>query len=219
MLKAMPKSAFSKPTHLPPLEYSIQLLEDDLAKENHVGSAWADWRRKVRIGYKRLADTLWQVAREFDVRGYGIVLREKLTTKWCHCGCSTDHLGEVCEKSVREEEEESGIRSGKEKEWDGRGMVVVFVTFVIMQVCSYNDIILGSGVFGWETYEEEDIWEVDPGYGSLRSDECDSGTDMTVEELMTWRYIRAEKAKEKVGTIYFGIIFILFQRFVITLKN
>ena len=56
------------------------------------------------------------------MRGYGIVLREKLTTKWCDCGCSTDHLGEVCERTVREDEEDSGIRPGKEREWDGRGM-------------------------------------------------------------------------------------------------
>ena len=76
---------------------------------------------KVRVGYERLVDTLWNVAKEFDVRGYGLILREKLTTKWCDCGCSTDHLGEVCERTVREEEEESGIRPGKGREWDGRG--------------------------------------------------------------------------------------------------
>jgi len=122
VLEAMPISNFVKPTHLPSLEESLDLLEEDLSrKKNKIGPAWGDWRRKVRIGYERLVDTLWNVAKEFDVRGYGIVLREKLTTKWCDCGCSTDHLGEVCERTVREEEEESGIRSGKEREWDGRG--------------------------------------------------------------------------------------------------
>ena len=95
---------------------------------------WDDWRTKLQIGYERLVDTLWRTAREFDVRGYGLVLREKLTTKWCDCGCSTDNLGEVCERTVREDEEEAGKREGKEREWDGRG----------------------SGVWGWESEEEED---------------------------------------------------------------
>lgn len=118
----MPVATFAKPTHLPSLEDSLALLEDDLHRTKAKnGSHWDDWKLKIRIGYERLVDTLWQVSREFDVRGYGLVLREKLTTKWCDCGCSTDHLGEVCERTVREDEEESGIRSGKEREWDGRG--------------------------------------------------------------------------------------------------
>lgn len=122
VLEAMPTAAFAKPAHLASLDEGLALLEDDLARSStKSGPAWSDWRRKVRVGHERLMNTLWQVAKEFDVRGYGLVLREKLTTKWCDCGCSTDHLGEVCERTVREEEEESGVRSGKEKEWDGRG--------------------------------------------------------------------------------------------------
>jgi hypothetical protein len=206
----------------------------------------AELRLKLRLGYTRLVQTLWKVAREFDVRGYGGVLRDKLTIKWCECGCSTEHLGEVCEKTVREEEEDreehgegiwgggditvdaygplkvdeslldpkakgntaafasqhanstlqikdssnnnssshssarkEGKRDGsrnsaskkgkasaafqanmdnedededkaqmyarlKEKEWDGRG----------------------SGVFAWETFNEEDIWEADLDFGT-----------------------------------------------------
>ena len=122
----MSTTAFCRPTHLTPLEESCEVLEGDLAhRRNKSGTAWRDWKRKVRLGYERLTETLWQVAREFDVRGYGLVLRDKLINKWCECGCSTDHLGEVCERTVREEEEESGIRSGKEREWDGRGMNIV----------------------------------------------------------------------------------------------
>ena len=68
-----------------------------------------------------MVDTLWATAMEFDVRGYGLVLREKLTTKWCDCGCSTDHLGEVCEKTIREDEDDMARRVGKCREWDGRG--------------------------------------------------------------------------------------------------
>ncbi|KAF8987817.1 hypothetical protein BDQ17DRAFT_1435375 [Cyathus striatus] len=49
--------------------------------------------QKLTYGYEKACQTLWSVAREFDVRGYGTVLREKLTSKWCDCGCSTDHLG------------------------------------------------------------------------------------------------------------------------------
>ena len=78
----------------------------------------------MREGYERACATLWRVAREFDVRGYGLVLRQKLVEKWCECGCSTDHLGEVCERTVRADEEESGVRAGKEREWDGRGACV-----------------------------------------------------------------------------------------------
>lgn len=122
-LEALPTATFAKPAHLTPLDESFDLLKSDLArKKNKTGPAWRDWEKKIRIGYERLADTLWNVSKEFDVRGYGLVLREKLTSKWCDCGCSTDHLGEVCERTVREEEEESGVRSGKGREWDGRGM-------------------------------------------------------------------------------------------------
>ncbi|TFK18149.1 hypothetical protein FA15DRAFT_273893 [Coprinopsis marcescibilis] len=71
-------------------------------------------RIKLRLGYIKMVQTLWRVAREFDVCGYGQVLREKLTIKWCECGCSTEHLGEVCERTVREEEED--------RERDGHGI-------------------------------------------------------------------------------------------------
>ncbi|TDL25853.1 hypothetical protein BD410DRAFT_896049 [Rickenella mellea] len=173
-LNAMPVATFAKPTHLPSLDESVELLEEDLSrKRNKSGPAWDNWKMKVRIGYERLVDTLWSVAREFDVRGYGLILREKLTTKWCDCGCSTDHLGEVCERTVREEEEESGVRPGKEREWDGRG----------------------SGIFGWQTDEEEDIWEMDLDFGGLEPEECED-PEMTIGELMEWRYFKAERSKE-----------------------
>ena len=122
-LEAMPVASFEKLSHLSSFEEGLELLESDFEeKRDPRKAAWDDWRYKLRIGYERLVDTLWAVSKEFDVRGYGIVLREKLTTKWCDCGCSTDHLGEVCERTVREDEEDSGIRPGKEREWDGRGM-------------------------------------------------------------------------------------------------
>ena len=120
----MPVASFKKPANLPRIEESFEVLADDIASRGEkAGRAWEDWRTKIRIGYERIVDTLWDVAKEFDVRGYGVVLREKLTTKWCDCGCSTDHLGEVCERTVREEEEESGVRFGKQREWDGRGFL------------------------------------------------------------------------------------------------
>lgn len=126
VLEAMPVACFEKPTHLPSLDESLDLLEDDINhKRDRSKAAWDDWRYKLRIGYEHLSETLWNVAQEFDVRGYGIILREKLTTKWCDCGCSTDHLGEVCERTVREDEEDSGIRPGKEREWDGRGLLLL----------------------------------------------------------------------------------------------
>ncbi|KAF8149024.1 hypothetical protein B0H34DRAFT_734533 [Crassisporium funariophilum] len=186
VLEAMSPPTFSKPPHLGSLQEGQEALEDACDLKfgwvNELALAhpdWeGDWRSKIRFGYERLSQTLWRVAREFDVRGYGMVLREKLTTKWCECGCSTDHLGEVCERTVREDEEESGVRIGKQREWDGRG----------------------SGVYGWETEEEEDIWEVDLDFGGLDPDECAGGVDpeMTIGELMEWRYLRAEREKEQV---------------------
>jgi hypothetical protein len=190
VLESMPPPTFSKPPHLGPLTDAQDALEDacrlnyDCFGNSRISPDWdKDWKERVRIGYERVSQTLWHVAREFDVRGYGLVLREKLTTKWCDCGCSTDHLGEVCEITVREDEGENGIRYGKQREWDGRG----------------------GGVHGWETEEEEDTWEVDLDFGRLESDGCDEGVkDMTIAELMEWRYLEAERKKEEVMMICFG---------------
>lgn len=157
----------------------------------HLHPDWdANWKEKIRYGYEKLAMTLWRVAREFDIRGYGLVLREKLTTKWCDCGCSTDHLGEVCEKTVREEEEDSGVRIGKQREWDGRG----------------------RGIYGWETEEEEDIWDISLDFGGPDPDECVEGIDpdMTIEEMMEWRYLKAEREKEQVN----AWIYVFYAQFI-----
>lgn len=183
VLETMPPPSFSKPPHLGSLQEGQEALEDACELKYgglSVKPEWEQgWRAKVSLGYEKLSQTLWRVAREFDVRGYGMVLREKLTTKWCDCGCSTDHLGEVCEKTVREDEEESGVRLGKQREWDGRG----------------------SGVYGWETDDEEDIWEIDLDFGGMDPEECENSveSEMTVGELMEWRYIKAERKKEEVG--------------------
>jgi hypothetical protein len=55
-------------------------------------------------------------------------------------------------------------------------------------------------VYGWETEDEEDIWEVDLDFGGLEPDECEDGVDadMTIGELMGWRYMKAEREKEEV---------------------
>ncbi|GBE88416.1 hypothetical protein SCP_1302310 [Sparassis crispa] len=179
-LEAMPAPAFAKPPHLGSLSEGLRALEDACGAKY---TKDAEWRTKLRVGYERVCTTLWRVAGEFDVRGYGLVLREKLTNKWCDCGCSTDHLSEVCEKTVREDEEESGVRPGKEREWDGRG----------------------SGVYGWETEEEEDIWEIDFDFiGLVSEDNDDEGLDpdMTINGLMEWRYLRAEREKEQGNTAF-----------------
>lgn len=191
-LEAMPVPTLAKPPHLGSLQEGQDALEDACElKYGRINDMpphpeWdesSNWREKVRFGYEKVSQTLWRVAREFDVRGYGMVLREKLTTKWCECGCSTDHLGEVCERTVREDEEESGVRLGKQREWDGRG----------------------SGVYGWETEEEEDIWEIDLDFGGMEpSQDPEMGSvklkesDMSIGEMMEWRYLRAEREKEKV---------------------
>ncbi|KAF9650173.1 hypothetical protein BDM02DRAFT_3112382 [Thelephora ganbajun] len=184
-LEAMPAVSFAKPPHLGPLTEGYAVLEDacNLAfgvstkgKGSSRGSKEdQDERRlKVRVGYERLTQTLWRVAREFDVRGYGSILREKLTNKWCDCGCSTDHLSEVCERTVRDGEETAGLRAGKGREWDGRGV----------------------GVYGWETHEEEDVWDVELDFASFDPESRASENDMTIGELMAWKYLQAEREKE-----------------------
>lgn len=152
---------------------------------NGAAAEWdPDWRERVHVAYERLAQTLWGVAREFDVRGYGLVLREKLTGKWCECGCSSDHLGEVCERTVREDEGERA-KAGKYREWDGRGW----------------------GVFGWETEEEEDVWEVDLDFGGSEK----GAEEMTISEVMEWRYLKAEREKEQVLAFLFLFFFFGFS--------
>ncbi|KAG5646497.1 hypothetical protein DXG03_003262 [Asterophora parasitica] len=185
-LEGITPPSFSKPPHLGSLQEGQEALEDACELKyrllhDHGQGVWdKDWRAKVRLGYERLVQTLWMIAREFDVRGYGMVLREKLTSKWCDCGCSTDHLGEVCERTVREEEEENGVRVGKQREWDGRG----------------------SGIYGWETEEEEDIWEVELDYGGMDPDGSNEESEMTIGEIMEWRFFKAEREKEE-GNIAF----------------
>lgn len=190
----MSPPSFTKPPHLGSLQEGQEALEDAcelkfggwISKLAPFHAEWeGDWQTKIRFGYEKLSQTLWRVAREFDVRGYGVVLREKLTAKWCDCGCSTDHLGEVCERTVREDENESGVRIGKQREWDGRG----------------------SGVYGWETGEEEDIWEVDLDFGGLDPDECAAGVDaeMTIGEMMEWRYLKAEQEKDQVCSHFYHV--------------
>lgn len=193
-LEAAPHPSFQKPPQLGPLTYGLETVETHA----HLFCSYdKDWRAKSRMAYFRLVDTLWNVAQEFDVRGYGLVLREKLTGKWCDCGCSTDHLGEVCERTVREEEAHCSAhrrktRAGKEREWDGRG----------------------TGVFGWNTLDEEDLWEVDLDFGGWDGGSAYSGDrpvddnaddSMTVSEMMEWRYIKAERNKEMVSSYYIYI--------------
>ncbi|RXW19803.1 hypothetical protein EST38_g6055 [Candolleomyces aberdarensis] len=197
----------------------------------------AELRLKLRLGYTRLVQTLWKVSREFDVRGYGGVLRDKLTIKWCECGCSTEHLGEVCEKTVREEEEDreehgEGIWGGGDITVDAYGPLKVDESLLdpkakgstaafaaqhansTLQIkdanprrdgkrdgsrnpsskkgkasAAFQDTMdqenddddkekryarlkekewdgRGSGVFAWETFNEEDIWEADLDFGT-----------------------------------------------------
>lgn len=69
-------------------------------------------------------------------------------------------------------------RTGKEREWDGRG----------------------SGVPGWNTESESDVWEFDLDF--KQPDEDDPGEPemdslCTSGEMIQLRYVKAEKAKEK----------------------
>ena len=60
---------------------------------------------------------------------------------------------------------------------------------------------IGVGVYGWETHEEEDIWDVELDIASLDPDTRASETEMTIGELMAWKYLQAEREKELVSEI------------------
>ena len=112
--------AFVKPPHLGPLTKGINALLNT-CRVNPVTTAEPEWERRVRESYDRAVAVLWNVANEFDVRGYAGALRDRLTTRWCGCGCTMDQLAQMGERSSRLDEAESGVRLGKEREWDGRG--------------------------------------------------------------------------------------------------
>ena len=58
---------------------------------------------------------------------------------------------------------------------------------------------VGSGVYGWGTEEEEDIWELELDFGGGVERAGEGETEMTVGELTEWRYIKAEREKELVN--------------------
>jgi len=215
-LEAMPPASFAKPPHLGPLTEGYAALEDAcnlafgvLAKgkaPSRGGGGDQDERRlKIRVGYERLTQALWRVAREFDVRGYGSILREKLTNKWCDCGCSTDHLSEVCERTVRDGEETAGLRAGKGREWDGRGKCHCFCLVHLEPINRTTHT--GVGVYGWETHEEEDVWDVELDFASFDPESRAAETDMTIGELMAWKYLQAEREKELVRKLILNFYF------------
>ena len=75
------------------------------------------------------------------------------------------------------------------------------MSLVLINIASLLKAASGSGVFGWETEEEEDIWEVSLDQICLEAEGyADHSIDpeMTVGELMEWRYLRAELEKEQV---------------------
>ena len=113
-----PAPSFLKLPQLRPLILGLELLERHylVSDRSWKHPAWDEWC--IKFSYKCLIDTLWCTTCEFDVHSYDLVLCEKLTTKWCDCGCSTSHLGEVCKRTMREDKEEAGKHAGKEREWD-----------------------------------------------------------------------------------------------------
>lgn len=68
-------------------------------------------------------------------------------------------------------------------------------------------ICIGVGVYGWETHEEEDVWDVELDFSSFDHDSRASETDMTIGELMAWKYLQAEREKELVSELILILIF------------
>ena len=59
------------------------------------------------------------------------------------------------------------------------------------------DTTAGSGICGWQTEKEEDVWETDIDFGGNDREECDSiDEEMTINEQIKRRYLNAEKARE-----------------------
>jgi len=77
---------------------------------------------------------------------------------------------------VREDEAESKRKAGKAREWDGRG----------------------HGIKGWETENEEDVWDLHAEVGAY-DDRYQNEANMTIPQIVEMRYIRAERAKEAVS--------------------
>lgn len=74
-------------------------------------------------------------------------------------------------------------------------------TYIFTSWSNVERCTAGSGVYGWETEEEEDIWEVGLDQICLEAEEYEHGAldpEMTIGELMEWRYLRAELEKEQV---------------------
>ena len=67
----------------------------------------------------------------------------------------------------------------------------------------------GVGVYGWETHEEEDVWDVELDFASFEPESRASETDMTIGELMAWKYLQAEREKELVSKLIFNFCFLL----------
>lgn len=65
----------------------------------------------------------------------------------------------------------------------------------------------GVGVYGWETHEEEDVWDVELDFASFDPDSRVSETDMTIGEVMAWKYLQAEREKELVSKLILILIF------------
>ncbi len=66
-------------------------------------------------------------------------------------------------------------------------------------------------MYGWETEEEEDIWEIDLDFVTLEPEECEEShidSEMTIGELMEWRYLRAEREKEQVSPSWFFLSYL-----------
>ncbi len=76
-------SAFSKPCHLGSTAGGLKTLETYCVSRikntatGKIPKGWANWKIKVKEGYDRIVETLWDVAQEFDVRGklcYNLVI-------------------------------------------------------------------------------------------------------------------------------------------------
>jgi len=65
----------------------------------------------------------------------------------------------------------------------------------------------GVGVYGWETHEEEDVWDVELDFASFDPESRAAETDMTIGELMAWKYLQAEREKELVRKLIFNFCF------------
>ncbi|GAA96094.1 uncharacterized protein L969DRAFT_94322 [Mixia osmundae IAM 14324] len=148
-IEACPKPVCGSLPQFPPVKLdqtTLMRFAQSKAKLAKNDPAWRNWRAKLELGLARMIDSLWETVGEFDVPTFGQGVTMAFQTR--NAGIKGWETTQRFESIIFEEEEEraerelatGAKRSGKRRAdegGDGRG----------------------AGVSGWDTIDEEDLWE------------------------------------------------------------